>query len=255
MGHPLGDGADGYTGDTGDGQNPAWNNFLEVIPQELHDKVTPLLTEWDKGVQDKFTKVQQEYAPWKDVISAAGNPQEAAFALQLMRAVQEDPEMIYNSLKERYKFGETPPEVTAQGQGQGEPQTLDPAIAARIQQLEQGQQTVAQIIQAQHTAELEAREAQALDSELSNAKKQYGDFDERFVLALAANGVPVMDAAKQFADMKTAIAQQYSPKPLIMGAGGGMPSVNKFDVKKVSDGQLNDFVVQHLAAAKAQQQQ
>jgi hypothetical protein len=252
MGHPLGDGAD--NDGTGDGQNPAWTPLLNDIPEEFHEAAMPHLKTWDQNYTQGIQKVQAQYKPWENVIQTAGDPEQAAFALNLMRAVQDDPEMIYKALKERYKFDEKAPEEDAKGLQGSQVGELDPAIAARLAQLEQGQSTVAQIIKAQHDAEIEKANNQQLDSELAEAKAKFGDFDERFVLALAANNVPVMDAAAEYANLKQQIASQYIPKPLIMGGGGGMASANNFNVKKASESDLNNYVTQFLAANKAAQQ-
>lgn len=45
--------------------NPAWKPLLDKLPPALHPMVMPVLEEWDKGVQDQFTKIREEYKPYE----------------------------------------------------------------------------------------------------------------------------------------------------------------------------------------------
>jgi hypothetical protein len=244
----------GYTGDEGqqgaDGQNPAWQPFLEAIPQESHEKVIPLLKTWDNGVNERFNKVHSEYEPWKPIIQASGDPDTARFALNLLQTMQSDPEVIYNALKEKYKFDSTT-KVTDTGQGQGEPNGQDDPYAERFAQQENQLRTMAEIMMAERQAKLNEQADQVLDRELSTLEQKYGKFNEEYVLAMIQNGYSTEDSVKKFFEFQSSLAKQYSPKPLIMGGGGGAPGQN-FNPAKMSDSQINEFVVAQLAAAAAE---
>lgn len=244
----------GYTGGDvgqqgGDGQNPAWQPFLEAVPQESHEKVIPLLQEWDKGVTDRFNKVHSEYEPWKPIIQASGDPDTARFALNLLQTMQSNPEVVYNALKEKYKFDA--PTGTESGQGQGEPNTQDDPYAARFAQQENQLRTMAEILMAERQAKLAEQADVALDRELGQLEQKYGKFNEEYVLAMIQNGYSTEDSVKKFFEFQNSLAKQYGPKPLIMGGGGGAPGQN-LNPAKMSDQQVNEFVVAQLAAAAAE---
>lgn len=245
----------GYTGDGGEPQgngNPAWQPFLEAVPQEYHAKVTPLLQEWDKGVNDRFQKVHSEYEPWKPIIGAAGDPQTAQYALNLLDAMYNNPEVIYEALKSKYNFdgnGKPPEQGNGNGQGQGEP-TQEP-WEARYNQLQGQQAQIAEYLLNQRRAEMEAQQDALLDRELASLKQKYGDYNEQYVLALMQGGVSAEDAVKKFHEFQEETAKNYRPKPLIMGGGGQYPGGN-FNPAKASDGQVSDLVVQMLQSAAAE---
>jgi len=250
----------GYTGDSGaqqgdsNGGNPAWSTILNEIPQEYHAKLTPHLQEWDKGVNDRFQKVHSEYEPWKPIIGAAGDPQTAQFALNLLVAMYNNPQAVYDALKSKYNFdaaidGSAPQAHNNSGQGQGEP-TQEP-WEARYNQLQQQNAQIAEYLYKQRQQELEAQQDQMLERELSALRQKHGDFDERYVLALMQGGQTAEQAVQGFKQFQEETAKNYKPKPLIMGAGGSFPGGN-FNPAKASDGQVNNIVVQMLEAAAAE---
>jgi hypothetical protein len=251
----------GYTGGDGGPQgeggqgNPAWQPFLEAVPQELHQKITPLLQDWDKGVNDRFQKVHSEYEPWKPIIGAAGDPQTAQFALNLLDAMYNNPQAIYDALKSKYNFDGSEANESQQnqgngnGQGQGGP-TQEP-WESRYNQLQQQNAQIAEYLLNQKQAELAAQQDHALEQELSAAKAKHGEFDERYVLALMQSGASAEQAVQQFHQFREETAKNYTPKPLIMGGGGSYPGGN-FNPAKASDGQVSDLVVQMLQANAAE---
>lgn len=250
-GYTGGDG--GQQGDSGQG-NPAWQPFLEAVPQELHQKITPLLQDWDKGVNDRFQKVHSEYEPWKPIIGAAGTPENATFALNLLDAMYNNPQVIYDALKSKYNFDA--PDGNGQqqqgngnGQGQGEP-TQEP-WETRYNQLQQQNAQIAEYLLNQKNAELATQQDAALEQELSAARTKHGDFDERYVLALMQAGASAEQAVGQFKQFQEETAKNYRPQPLIMGGGGSYPGGN-FNPAKATDSQISDLVVQTLQAAAAE---
>lgn len=257
---PQGGDNGGYTGGgeeqqggSGTGGNPAWSTVLNEIPQEYHAKLTPHLQEWDKGVNDRFQKVHSEYEPWKPIIGAAGDPQTAQFALNLLDAMYNNPQAVYDALKSKYNFDAavegSAPQANGNGQGQGEP-TQEP-WEARYNQLQQQNAQIAEYLYNKQRIELEAQQDAALDQELNGLRQKYGDFHEPYVLALMQGGKTAEQAVQDFQKFQEETAKNYQPKPLIMGSGGGFPGGN-FNPAKASDGQVNDIVVQMLQAAAAE---
>src|SRR4051812_16507541 len=98
----AGDG--GYGGEQQQGNNPAWNEFLEVVPQELHQKVTPLLSKWDSGVQDMVQKVHSQYEPYKQFKDKGIAAEDLQSGIQILNALQNDPENTFKAIKAYYGF-------------------------------------------------------------------------------------------------------------------------------------------------------
>jgi len=101
--------------------NPAWNELLNGVPQEFHGHLTKGLSEWDKGVQTRFQKVQQDFAPLKayeEFAKLGVKPDEISEAMQIRHAMQNDPASLFNWLKESYNLGQ-------ESQGQEESQEIE----------------------------------------------------------------------------------------------------------------------------------
>jgi hypothetical protein len=251
----------GYTGDQGatgteGGNNPAWNEFLEVVPEELHHKVTPLLEKWDKGVQDRFEKVQSDYKPWQEFQKAGVEPDTTRFALNLLNSLNENPQMVYKAIGDYYKFSNAPA-VQGSGQGQNEPDKpdLDP-YDARFAEIERQNQLMAQVLVSQDEAKKAASADAQLDQELTGLRKKYGEFDEQYVLAKMGVGkMSAKDAVENYFNWRESEIKKYRPKPLIMGGNGGVVPGQHVDPKKMNESGVKDLVVQMLQATAEQRQQ
>jgi hypothetical protein len=233
--------------------NPAWAEFYEVVPQELHEKVTPLLQKWDQGVNKRFEQVHSEYAPWKEYEKNGITPDQVNMALNVLNTLQEKPEYVWKSLGDHYKFGQTEePGVT--GQGQGEPQDQefhDP----RFDTLQQNFNTLAEYITRQEQEKRAQQADVALEQELSKLRKDYGDFDERYVLSYMQAGMTGENAVKQYQEFEQRI-RGSAPKPFAFlgGNSGGIPGSNT-DVTKMNSDQARQYAIQMLRAAKQERDQ
>lgn len=249
----------GYTGEgEAQGTNPAWNEVLQEIPQDLHEKVTPYFQKWDKGVQDRFTKVQSDWAPWKNLKDAGVDPETAQFGVNLARALQDDPRMVFDALREHYKF-EANSSVPNNGQGQEEPKSPEEQYAAQFAKIEEQNRRLAEIMladkQQAQQAQLEAQADAKLDQELSGLKQKYeqthGPFDESYVLAMMMNGQDAEQAVQGFYSWRDQQVKSYRPRPLIIGSGGNVPGQYS-DPKKLSDKDTRNLVAEMLNQANQQ---
>jgi hypothetical protein len=247
------DGGQGYAAGTEGEQsqgNPNWNEFYSVLPQELHSQVTPLLEKWDKGVQERFQKVHSDYEPWQPIVKSGVDPQTVQFGLNLINAIESDPYTVYSALQEHYK---TDPRFTAAAngtkpeQGQVEPTTENDPYQRDISELKRQQQVMAQVIVSAREKELAAQQDAALDKELSDARTKHGNFDERYVLALMQNGMGVEEAVQSFQQFVTNEAKKYTPRPLIMGTGSGIPTQG-LNPKNMDDAGRRNLAMQILQA-------
>lgn len=241
---------DGGSGTESQGGNPAWSEFLQVVPQEHHAAVTPILEKWDSGVNERFQKVHSEYEPWKPVINSGVEPDTAQFALNLLNSLNENPQMVYNAIKEYYKFDT---DGSQSGQGQVEPPAEQDPYAAQFQELRQQNEVIAQALLAEKQAKMDAEADQWLDNHLSELRTKHGDYDERYVVALMQSGMSGDEAVQHFHQIIQSQAKQLGPKPLIMGGGGGIPG-QQADPTKMDDKGRKNLVVQMLQQYKQQNQ-
>lgn len=264
MGNPFSEGTgtpDGgngtFDGNGTTGQNPAWNPFLEAVPQEYHEKVTPLLQEWDKGVNERFQKVHSEYEPYKPYKEAGVTPDTINIALSVLNTLQENPEYLWKSLGEYHKFGQEPQDTAGlPGQGQGEPEGQEVFHDPRYDELSQNYQKLAEFVLGQHEAQEAAQADAELDVELKNLRKQYGDYDEDYVVSKMLNqGMSGEEAVKSFKEMEQRLASR-GPKPFTFlgGNSGGVPGSNT-DIRKASAQDARNYAIQMLQAAAAERNQ
>lgn len=236
--------------------NPAWNEFLEPIPQEYHDKVRPVLEKWDKGVQERFGKVHSQYEPWKPIIDAGVDPETASFSINLLNAINDNPRQVYEAIGNYYQL--TGQNGSPSGQGPEPEELEEDPYDGRFAALERQNQIMAQHLIKQREEKLEAQASAELDRELTELRgknKSRGDFNEKFVLAHMQNGMSAEDAVEAYYQFRDTELKKYRQMPLIMGSGGGVPQFGNTDVRKLTDGQTKDLVAGMLAQAKAQRNQ
>jgi len=244
------DGGEGQQG--AEGGNPAWQPFLEAVPQEYHAKVTPLLQEWDSNVNKRFEKVHSDYADYKDFKENGVNRAQLEQGLNLLNAISADPLQVYKAMKEAYKFEEDAP---PSGQGQQEPKVDDEPWKKGYEELRQNYETVAKVLVAKQEAEENARQDQLLATEMSDLRKKYGDYDEEWVLAkLMVNpkNTPEM-AVKAYKDWEAQQQARFGPKPLFISGNGAVPGANNFDPRKAKDKDVNSYVAEMLMHSQRQQ--
>lgn len=237
---------------TGDQGNPAWSTFFDVIPSEFHEKVKPVLQEWDRGVQDRFQKVHSDYEPWKPFIENKVDPEHAQFALNLLNRLDTNPAEVHKAIAEYYKLDAPVNPGTGSGQGQAEPSEEADPYDARFKTLEEHNRVMAQILLSQREAEEAQRADQMLDKQLSDLRKTHGEFDERYVLALMQTGSTAEDAVKGYLDFRDREVGRRVPKPLIMGGASGGSLNQGIDPRKLDDKQTKNLVVQMLEAAASE---
>jgi hypothetical protein len=102
-------------------RNPAWESALSAIPPEFHSHLEKNFSEWDRGVQNRFEKVQQELAPLKAYQEFAElklNPKDINEAMQIRHILNTQPRDLYEYLAKQHNFGQ-------ESQGQQNAETPD----------------------------------------------------------------------------------------------------------------------------------
>lgn len=223
----------------GSNGHPAWQPILNALPDEaLRNMVLPHLQEWDRGVQERFQSLHSEYEPWKPVIEQA-EPELVQQALQLVAALEENPEFVYQRLAETYGFGtqqqgtpapETPGQQTVEIEGQ-EFDANDPVIQ-RLAAMESTLGGLYQTIQQQQQQEQIEDQIEAYEAHMEGLKGRYpGPYDEQVIDSMVANGVDPEAAIQRYqASVKQHAQQLVAPNasaPSVMGGsagGSGLPT-------------------------------
>lgn len=247
--------------------NPAWAEFYEVLPTNLHSQVRPVLEKWDKGTQAKLeeysTQVKQ-YEPYKNLVDNQIPAEYVDQAIQIAQLIDSDPKAFMAQLQSI--FGETQqPQTTQQPNKADEPKPTDDSLFdekpfditsdPRFQELKNNQDILANYLSQQAQAEQAAKGDQLLATEMQNLTSKYGQFDERYVITLGASGMPLEDAVKQYQEI---VGQaQNTPRsdasvPSIISPSGSVPQ-ERVNVAELSTNDRKQLVMNYLAQASQQQ--
>jgi hypothetical protein len=250
-GTPGPEGTEGVSGPEGtvtpvDNGHPAWQPILDALPDETtRALVTPHLQEWDKGVQERFQSLHQQYEPWKPITEQA-DPDLVTKALGLITMMEQDPEGFYQ------QFGTAFGLVGGQGtqeQPQGtipdpveiEGAEFDPndPVVKRLGEVEGVLGSINNFLQSQQQQQAEEAAIEEYNNYMTHLTTEDprfkdGPYDEDVVDAMVANGISPEDALTRYqAAVKAAAQRQLQPgsgAPTVMGAssgGSGLPSTAK----------------------------
>lgn len=238
------------------GGHPAWSEILSVVPQELHDQLTPKLQAWDQGVQQKISQLHSEYEPYKEIISDYG-PDDIKSAVGLALALQNDPQTFFQQLIDNAEsLGIDMSEYLGQGAGtdpdfqQGQQGDNEDIYGERFSRMEEAIGTLAEALLQQQQGWSERDEDAALDQALNGLHQQFGDFDEDYVLTKIAAGVEPNEAVESFFKL-TGKNPKSENVPPVLGAGGSLPT-NRQDLTKMSPSDTEKLVASMLQAANQQ---
>lgn len=228
-----------------------WAHYVEPLPDSVRPLVEPIFKQWDSDVTKRFqtySQNQAKYEPWNPIIEQYGTPDQAQAAFQLMQAINENPEQVYQALVEEFGFGD---------QGGSEPEDSDTGdedpLDPRVQQYAQMTEQMAEIMLAQQQAEAQAQEDAELERYMGELTTKYGEFDNEYVLAHMNLGYTGEQAVEKYQKM----LEQYVSKapaasaPVVLGAGGGLPS-QAVDPGKLNSKDTRSLVAQMLAAQAAE---
>lgn len=243
--------------------NPAWKELLDIMPSQLHPQMQPILDKWEQGTQQRFqqhAEQMRQYEPYQALIDNNVPMDYIEQALSVAQLIDENPQGFMQQLQSI--FGDQQQEQYGeQGQdgqydygdqnGTFDQQQWDLSQDPRFQELQQHQDLLAQHIAQQMQQEQEAQEDGELDTMLDDLRQQYGDYDERYVITMAASGMHPEDAVKAYHDMVNNIRQQPRADanlPRIVNPSNGMPS-EQVDVANLSDSDRRKLVQNILAQA------
>lgn len=209
-------------------------DFLKGVPDEHRPILEPYVKKWDAGVTRRFQEQADQFRPYKDLgIEPDVLPQVA----NLYNMLQENPEQVYQLLKEEFE------QEQQQGGGQqqnfqqqtetlqGLPpefqQFLNP-FQQKLDKQEEVLRSIAQVLVEERTTKQQAEEERQLEEYMGNLKTEFGDFDEEYVLQKIAAGMNGDQAVKSFRDMIQKQTNQAfeanNNAPALLSGGGTVPA-------------------------------
>jgi hypothetical protein len=260
-------------GTTPDGSpiNPAWKDFLDVLPSSLHPTVYPVLRKWDSGVQERFQKVQSQYEPYKSVLETGLPAEQITASLQLAQMIASNPRDFYDKMGQRYaeEWGLNKPGDQGQNNDEYSLEEFDGEEGEKpnplLEQLKKQQELLANVVandfqarQAREEAEVQRAADDEVEQEIASIKETYGEAVKpavlKTILSVAVqNGMPLPEAA-EFVFKELGVGGPARPTPpSIVTPGGGVPLQN-IDPAGMNGKDTRSFVAQVLAqAAQANQ--
>ena len=235
-------------GSSSPGTNPAWNDVLSIIPEQLHSQVTQHFQKWDQAANSRISSLNSQLESYKPFMEHDIGPDILTQGVQLLYQLQNDPKSLYDALVQNYNFS---PEEAAAAVEESEDSEEDPRYA----ELRQGMETLAQHLLNQEQAKQEAANDARLDQEINAAKEKYGaDLDEKYLLYQAyVNNMSIDEAGQAWQQLTESIAQknQQPYAPMILGSssgnGSGLPS-QQIDPTKLNSNETKSLVAQMLKA-------
>lgn len=265
--------------------NPAWKPLLDKLPPALHPMVMPVLEEWDKGVQQKFTEIREEYKPYEafkpfveNNITADFAWESVVFADQLQREPAKVAEQINSAFNLEYisKADHEKALADASASSSGSEELFENEDGtkldlSKIPEFANLKQTLETIQSQSEEEKRKAQEQEALDefnAELDALEKavtepedgsQGKPFNRTVITAFMSQGLSGEDAVKEFHKLLGANASTETPStsttntdaPVTMGNSGNAGSgVGQEEVKwaEMSNSDFNANVAKVLEA-------
>jgi len=246
----------GSNADQGTGGHPAWSEILSVVPPELHGQITPVLQKWDQGVNERFQQLHSESAPYKEYMDQY-SPEDIQQAINLAQMLQTDPNSFYQQLIEAAPqlgieladFGQGQEPEPQQVNGFGNGQQAENPYDDRFSSIEAALGSLAEMMLNNQQSAEQAQEDAELEAALSGLHKQFGDFDDDYVITKIAGGMEPDKAVEAFYQLtgKNPAAQNTPP---VIGSGGGLPS-SREDINRMNPKDTEAMVTRMLEQARS----
>lgn len=252
------------TTETQSNRNPAWESALAAIPPEFHSHLESHFSEWDKGVQKRFEKVQQDFSPlkaYKEFADLNVPTTDIQEALKFYQAVNTQPKAVYDYLQKQYNY------QNENSQGQREEQVEDydlseevdlsknPQFKAMAEKAEAAEKFMQQVQQ----KERQDAANKAVDAEANKVKEAYPHLDIADVATFALgnakqnNVMPdLMAAAEYLSKLVTpqTRASDTAP-PIVSGGNRGIPQPPAKHPGDMTSDERSAYIAARMAALNA----
>lgn len=233
--------------------HPAWQGILDSIPDALHPLIEPELKRWDENFTKEVNKVKEQFAPYKELVDNGIDGDSAVQAIQLVQAIEADPAGVIKLLQNNYNL--TPAEAKqVVKEVQAEAGEDDP-VQAELKLIKDQQLQLANYLTQKENALVSQQNEANLHKYLAGIKEKFPSVPEDYLIPYIGNGIDGEVAAQKFMDMIENAAKELSAPnsdaPIILGAGGGVPSTRQ-ELSKMSDKDTNALVAQMFEQASKQ---
>lgn len=226
------------------------NPFLNGVAEEDRAIVGKYINDWDKNVQQRFSQIHDEYAPFKGL-----DPDDVQVAIQMKNMLDSEPEFFLETVRGILRengidVGEETNPVTP-----GTPPEWDGIPSEFVDRFNQMEALLAQVGQSvldDRQSRQDDIEMAQLDSLMDDLHNEHGDFDDQWVLSRLAAGYSPDEALSDWNDfIERVSSQSRRPAPPVMGGNGQIAS-GQVDVTKMSR-QATQQMVARILEASAQE--
>lgn len=227
--------------------------FLKNVAEADRPVVAKYLQEWDRGVQQRFAALHEQYKPYKEF----GDPDRVRAAIQLSELFDQNPQDVHRWLSEQLGVDNTPQPQQVPNQNDFANPWEDLGIPDEFAQMVVAQQELLEAlvgkVSGMDTASQDARDQSALDDLLGALHEEYGDYDETFVMTRIVQGADPKQAVADYNQMiQNGINSRTSrPAPAILGGSGSVPS-GGVDLRKASSADVRSFLADQLNSINSQ---
>jgi len=257
--------------ESGTGYNPNWDEAFTGLPPEFHDKLKPVFTKWDSAANQRYEKVQQEYAPYSILKENNVSIDDVRQAFELRNQIAANPREMFDRLAAHLQIDLSSLNGNAEPESQGL-NALDPdededpriaAIRAENEQIKHYLLTQEQEKQAQREAALQEQTEkgwyESTVSELNTLETTYGKFDRNRAVQFAVweaertgnefsleAGVKAMNEFRSSAIQSSANAQA----PDVFSGNGSLAS-GRVDTSKMNESEFEKYAIERIKAKNA----
>ena len=232
------------------------NDFLNGIPEQDREIVGKYVSQWDKGVQERFNTINTQWAPYKDL----GDIEDLKRAIQVSQAINDDPIAFYN------EFTKILDQLKQEGLLDMEdnviPNTGVPSVAptqtgvdsnpyeAKIAELEASLAKMNENFTNSQKAAQDKEEMQRLDNLMKDLHTKHGAFDDDYFLLQLQRGKSPEEAIKAWQDtIENAVSSRNRPNPPKIPMGGGNVPSGQVDPSKMSEADRIKYLTSLLQQA------
>src|SRR5215831_2835148 len=223
------------------GQESAYNDFLQRIPETDREVVGRYVRDWDANVTRRFQDIHARYEPYQQL----GNYQDLAQYKAVFEYLRDNPQAVYKTLHEQFGVAQQP---TAQ---EDEWEGLPKSVVDRLQTMDQQGEllrVLAERVIGMGNQSQEAQEDAELDKYMNWLSATYGQFDEDYVLAKMSTGMDGAQAVQEF-QQKFGGGHPQRQAFTVLSGGGAVGQQGTFNPAKASGQDVRNVVREMLKLA------
>jgi len=223
--------------------------FLKNVDPRDRPVLERYVRDWDRGVNQRFREIHQQYEPYKNL---GASVEDIQTALQIAQLIDSDPRYVWDAIGQEFNFingngqqglgnggplsapvaGSASGPVGQNGQGgQGNLAEqyggLPEPFVTEFTQMRQVLLALGQKFMEQEKSTKQQQEDKQLDAYMADLHQRHGDFDDDWVMAKMWSGQDGEKAVQAYKAFIQNVLNSHSsisrPVPPILGGAGGVP--------------------------------